>query len=426
MQPIIDVKKLSKKYILYHKNEKPITLKEALSHKLKGWFRSNKTAMTFEEFWALRDIDLDIYEGERVGIIGENGAGKSTLLKILSRIVVPTEGTITFRGRLASLLEVGTGFHPDLSGRENIYMNGAVLGMSTSEITSRFDEIVDFAGIERFLDTPVKRYSSGMFARLGFSIAAHLNPDILIVDEVLSVGDVQFQEKCLKKLDSLSHSGKTILFVSHNLNSVLALCNKGVYMQGGRIVASGDVEECVNLYLKEAKPCQRIWEGDLGDENVRLRRFALSLTKDYVVHGETVQLNVHLDVLKDSHGIIFGFDFLNTQGHIMASARTSEMPSLHSTLSRAGKYQINFPIPSHLIRPGEYRISAVCIVDNDRSVLNEKISLALPVYSALSEPAFRHPHRSEGFYLGPNWQLQHTNFIKSRDTSHAQCSSILS
>ena len=210
---------------------------------------SDLQSSTTEEFWALRDVNLEVKQGEVVGIIGRNGAGKSTLLKILSRITEPTAGRIHLKGRVASLLEVGTGFHPELTGRENIFLNGAILGMSRSEIKRKFDEIVAFADIEKFLDTPVKRYSSGMYVRLAFAVAAHLEPEILIVDEVLAVGDAEFQRKCLGKMSEVAHGGRTVLFVSHNMASLLALCNRGVLLDKGRKQSEGPIGEAIDHYL---------------------------------------------------------------------------------------------------------------------------------------------------------------------------------
>jgi lipopolysaccharide transport system ATP-binding protein len=204
-----------------------------------------------EEFWALKDVSFEVKRGDRIGIIGRNGAGKSTLLKILSRITEPTEGRISIKGRVASLLEVGTGFHPELTGRENIYLNGAILGMSRVDIKRKFDEIVAFAEVERFLDTPVKRYSSGMYVRLAFAVAAHLEPEILIVDEVLAVGDAQFQKKCLGKMENVSKEGRTILFVSHNIAAIQALCNQIIYLKSGQIKSFGQVKRNISLYLSE-------------------------------------------------------------------------------------------------------------------------------------------------------------------------------
>lgn len=203
-----------------------------------------------EYVWALKDINFEVKQGEVLGIIGKNGAGKSTLLKILSRVTTPSTGKISIHGRMASLLEVGTGFHPELTGRENVFLNGAIMGMSKAEIKSKFDEIVDFSGVERYIDTPVKRYSSGMHVRLGFAVAAHLEPEILVVDEVLAVGDAEFQKKCLGKMKSVSGEGRTVLFVSHNMGAVKTLCNRGLLLENGTLTYDGNIDETVNRYLR--------------------------------------------------------------------------------------------------------------------------------------------------------------------------------
>ena len=256
MSKIIEVRGLSKSYIINHEGKESYTaLRDVIANKSKKIFSFPKwkaaPSVTKEEFWALKDIDFDIEQGDRVGIIGRNGAGKSTLLKILSRITEPTTGTISIKGRIASLLEVGTGFHPELSGRENIYLNGAILGMSRSEIKKHFDAIVDFAEVEKFLDTPVKRYSSGMYVRLAFAVAAHLEPEILIVDEVLAVGDAQFQKKCLGKMEDVSkNEGRTVLFVSHNMGVVSQLCKKGIMLSKGELAYGGDMKKVIENYLR--------------------------------------------------------------------------------------------------------------------------------------------------------------------------------
>lgn len=245
---IIKVEGLSKHYLL-NKNagQKSDTLYGNFINGLKSIKNIGQKRET-TDFWALNDVSFEIQQGDRVGIIGRNGAGKSTLLKILSRITQPTKGKIEYSGRMASLLEVGTGFHGDLSGRENIYLNGSILGMTKHEIDRKFDEIVDFSEIEQFLDTPVKRYSSGMYVRLAFAVAAHLEPEILIIDEVLAVGDADFQRKCLGKMQDVSAEGRTILFVSHNIASVISLCNKGLLLEHGRIKAEGDISSVINAY----------------------------------------------------------------------------------------------------------------------------------------------------------------------------------
>ncbi len=261
--PIIKVTNLSKSYTLNHEGtERYTALRDVVTNKVKKLFSFPKSLLTpkqhnnstTEEFWALKDINFEIQQGDRVGIIGRNGAGKSTLLKILSRITEPTKGRIELNGRVASLLEVGTGFHPELTGRENIFLNGAILGMSRAEIKRKFDEIVDFAEIERFLDTPVKRYSSGMYVRLAFAVAAHLEPEILIVDEVLAVGDAQFQKKCLGKMEDVSkNEGRTVLFVSHNISAIKLLCNNAIYLKDGKIISVGEINNVVNNYLSSNK-----------------------------------------------------------------------------------------------------------------------------------------------------------------------------
>ena len=254
----IKVEGLGKKYLLRHQatGGRYATFRDVLAEKAKSLFQNRKSDIvnrkSVEEFWALQDVSFEVKPGEVVGIIGRNGAGKSTLLKLLSRITEPTTGQIRLRGRVASLLEVGTGFHPELTGRENIFLNGAVLGMHRSEIKKRFDEIVDFAEVEKFLDTPVKRYSSGMYMRLAFAVAAHLEPEILIVDEVLAVGDAQFQKKCLGKMGEVSQGGRTVLFVSHNMAAIQQLCRRCVLLRKGTIAAVGAADLITQEYLTDA------------------------------------------------------------------------------------------------------------------------------------------------------------------------------
>ncbi len=260
MAPVIEATGLGKKYILSHSSRgRSDTLRDALTASLKDWGRrirhlsgrSSASDSLREEFWALRNVSLEIRPGDRFGLIGRNGAGKSTLLKILSRITLPTEGKVRIRGRVATLLEVGTGFHPELTGRENLFLNGAILGMRGAEIRKKFDSIVEFAEVERFLDTPVKRYSSGMYVRLAFAVAAHLEPEILLIDEVLAVGDAQFQKKCLGKMEDLGKEGRTILFVSHNLAAVESLCNRAVVLRAGTNGPVGTPREVICEYLEE-------------------------------------------------------------------------------------------------------------------------------------------------------------------------------
>lgn len=259
MSTAIKVENLGKKYTIRHQqSERYVALRDVMARgfknvgeKLFSPFsgRSSSSADSQEDFWALKDISFEIKQGERVGIIGRNGAGKTTVLKLLSRITEPTTGRIEITGRVASLLEVGTGFHPELSGRENIFLNGAILGMSKAEIKKKFDEIVAFAEIEKFLDTPVKRYSSGMYVRLAFAVAAHLEPEILIVDEVLAVGDAQFQKKCLGKMEEVGEEGRTVLFVSHNMSAISALCVRGIVLAEGKLLCDDNIAAAISNYL---------------------------------------------------------------------------------------------------------------------------------------------------------------------------------
>ncbi|MEO8086131.1 MAG: ABC transporter ATP-binding protein [Bacteroidota bacterium] len=253
MSTVIKSENLGKMYQLRHTSgHRYKTFREEIAARMKSVFSGGGSSST-EDFWALKNVSFEIKKGDRIGIIGRNGAGKSTLLKILSRITEPSEGRVSIKGRVASLLEVGTGFHPELTGKENIYLNGSILGMTRDEIRSRFDEIVAFAEVEKFLDTPIKRYSSGMYVRLAFAVAAHLEPEILIVDEVLAVGDSQFQKKCLGKMEEVSkNDGRTVLFVSHNMATIQYLCNTCMYLKQGQFVASGNTQEVISRYLQES------------------------------------------------------------------------------------------------------------------------------------------------------------------------------
>jgi len=292
-----------------------------LSHDLKRWWalargkedpylkigmENDRTQKAKGDYaWALKDVSFEVAQGDTLGIIGKNGAGKSTLLKLLSRVTSPTTGNIKIKGRIASLLEVGTGFHPELTGRENIYLNGAILGMSKKEITSKFDEIVDFSGVEMYIDTPVKRYSSGMYVRLAFGVAAHLEPEILIVDEVLAVGDAEFQKKCLGKMGDVASDGRTIIFVSHNMTAVQSLCKSAIYLKAGQLVDAGRTDKVINNYLsKEVKNCTyRKWENNNeapGNEHIRL------LSAEIIT-----DLKNETDVITVSTALKIRFEFIN-------------------------------------------------------------------------------------------------------------------
>lgn len=282
MPPAIKVQNLGKEYVIGSKEKGYETFREMLLSSLSAPFRrlaqSKGKSQQEERFWALKDVSFEIQPGEVVGIIGRNGAGKSTLLKILSRITDPTEGQIKIRGRVASLLEVGTGFHPELTGRENIYLNGAILGMSRAEIKRKFDEIVSFAEVERFLDTPVKRYSSGMYVRLAFAVAAHLEPEILVVDEVLAVGDAQFQKKCMGKMQVVGKEGRTVLFVSHNMTAIETLCQTVIHLNKGALIGQGLASEQLANYMDSLRDIsQTVLSNALNlGEGIQLTKFELS------------------------------------------------------------------------------------------------------------------------------------------------------
>jgi lipopolysaccharide transport system ATP-binding protein len=277
-----------------------------------------------ELFWALRDISFNVKQGEVIGLIGRNGAGKSTLLKIISRISEPSSGKITLNGRVSSLLEVGTGFHPELTGRENIFLNGSILGMTRKEIKSKFDEIVDFSGVEQFLDTPVKRYSSGMYVRLAFSVAAHLEPEILLVDEVLAVGDHEFQKKCLGKMGDISSSGRTIIFVSHNMGAVSELCSRAILFEQGKLITDGTVEQTISHYIEgsgvntggdfEPKPNGKAWftELELLRENKLVHTLDLNhkctLRMSFEVAAPTEDLDIAVILMKGTQRVFFSID----------------------------------------------------------------------------------------------------------------------
>lgn len=314
--------------------------------------------------WALKDVSFEIKQGDVVGIIGRNGAGKSTLLKILSRVAEPSSGRVRMRGRLASLLEVGTGFHPQLSGRENIYLNGTILGMSKREIDRKFDEIVDFSGVERFLDTPVKRYSSGMKVRLGFAVAAHLEPDILIVDEVLAVGDVEFQNKCLGKMQEVTeHDGRTILFVSHNVSAVNRLCKRGIFMESGRVNLDGTAEDAVRAYLKTNDSEPRTHTTfPLQDDREAQFISASVLGVDGTVglqHSCDDPITVRIECLarRPQSNTYLTVIVLNDEGtRIFLSDSRDVSPNPGQNLA-AGSHRFEVTIPGRLLAPGNYLIN---------------------------------------------------------------------
>ena len=367
-----------------------------LSNDLKRWWTMNirhkedpflrigetndrSTKGDSEYVWALKDIDFKVEQGDVVGIIGKNGAGKSTLLKILSKVTAPTTGTIRARGRIGSLLEVGTGFHPEMTGRENIYMNGAILGMTKQEITRKLDEIVDFSGCERYIDTPVKRYSSGMMVRLGFAVAAHLDPEILVVDEVLAVGDAEFQKKAIGKMQDISHGeGRTVLFVSHNMGAVRSLCHNGILMDNGSIKATGKINDVVDAYLSSSlftHTCKTIVTDGMRDKNRSMKVMFMSIehtkNSDIYASDEDIVLDI---VIKAQKGVekcrinctirtLDGLSLCNNSSSTFFDIGDGEQKTLRYTLKNpglaAGQYDLSFSVGIGNMESGETNFDVI-------------------------------------------------------------------
>jgi lipopolysaccharide transport system ATP-binding protein len=317
--------------------------------------------------WALKDVSFDLEEGRVLGIVGRNGAGKSTLLKVLSRVTEPTTGTVTVRGRVGSLLEVGTGFHPELTGRENIYMNGAILGMKRAEIDRKFDEIVDFSEVTQFIDTPVKRYSSGMYLRLAFAVAAHLEPEILVVDEVLAVGDAEFQKKCLGKMGDVAQQGRTILFVSHNMSAILRLTQEAIVLNKGQLIMRGPTQDAVDFYLSsgQAQAGERVWDADeVPAASAPFRPCSLKVKDrrgrvvDTVRSTEpvTIEFEYHLDV--PVTGLRVGFYLSTMRGEYVLTSFDTDEPRLFEKYDsrKAGHYISRAEIPADIFNEGRYSL----------------------------------------------------------------------
>ncbi len=363
---VLHIENVSKRYILNQKGNSNDDLRDTITRMTNRVMKPSQSKPTKEDFWALRDVNMEIKQGDRLGLVGANGAGKSTLLKVLSQITQPTSGIVRVKGRMASLLEVGTGFHPELTGRENIFLNGAILGMQKSEIVKHFDAIVDFAGISRFIDTPVKRYSSGMYVRLGFAIAAHLEPEILVVDEVLAVGDADFQKKSIGKMRDVSNSGRTLIFVSHNLSAVQGLCNKGAYLRSGELVKFGKIDEVVNEYVKNVSKFHLTQNWDdidnaPGNESVRIK-------------------NIHLipenDILQDNFDTRTAFEISFEYWNLVENAEQNVSIFLYSMTGECvfnvtstpaffqkGIIKSSCKIPGDFLNDGSYYISIMIVRD---------------------------------------------------------------
>jgi lipopolysaccharide transport system ATP-binding protein len=381
---VVRVRDLGKEYRLGVRRGSYKTIRETLSGAVRWPSTLAKRIVSGrvrpETFWALRDVSFDIAAGDVVGIIGRNGAGKSTLLKVLSRITEPTRGEVQIRGNVRSLLEVGTGFHPELTGRENIFMNGAILGMRRAEILRRFDEIVAFAEVERFIDTPVKHYSSGMFLRLAFAVAAHLEPDILLIDEVLAVGDAEFQARCLGKMDEVSRAGRTILFVSHNLQAVNRLCPSAFLLERGHLVRHGPSAEVIQSYLVGRTGAER----GSGKPLVTDRRVTLNTVK--IIQGsheseeaidcrEAFELRFEYEIHEPIERLLLGFDVVASDGsHLF---RTYDLQKVGLQERPPGRFLSTCRLPGGLLQPGSYSVALLLGVHRAPWICNGEVSLTI-------------------------------------------------
>jgi lipopolysaccharide transport system ATP-binding protein len=373
-QPVIRVEGLGKRYFIgNNKPERYVALRDVISSKasrLKQRLAGQPVTKPSEkqEFWALKDVSFEIEQGDRIGIIGRNGAGKSTLLKVLSRITEPTTGSICIGGRVASLLEVGTGFHPELTGRENIFLNGAILGMSKVDIVRKFDEIVEFSEIEKFLDTPVKRYSSGMYVKLAFSVATHLESELLIVDEVLAVGDIIFQKKCLGKMNDISSkNGRTVIFVSHNMAAIQRLCQKAMFLKEGSFSEIGNTKNVINSYLKSAKSkVEKVSLGlsshtRLGDGNIRFSKISLHTDKDdpvlEVKCHQPFSIRMEYEVFRERSHSSLAYSIARVNGETLFTSHHDDCLPLKNKKFERGVWTAKAQIKRNFLRPGLYFVS---------------------------------------------------------------------
>ncbi len=370
ISPVITIENVSKSYIInHHQNDgDQTTLRDKIAATSKAFTRREKTKFPHpnEVFWALKDISFDVQQGERLAIIGGNGAGKSTLFKLLSRITAPTKGKIILEGRVASLLEVGTGFHPELTGRENIFLNGTILGMSMREIKNKFDEIVDFSGVEKFLDTPVKRFSSGMYVRLAFAVAAHLESEILIIDEVLAVGDTEFQKKCLGKMQDISDTGRTILFVSHTMATIQSLCTHGILLKSGTIQKIGEINDVIYEYLNNNKSInQKLSEITNRKGNGAIRFTQGKIETDNNIVESFKELQIKLNFILDDEIIISDFNIDIIIHHRSGQELTHISSVVLKKYDVAEANQITFTIYDLPLAPGDYYCTLIALINKD-------------------------------------------------------------
>jgi lipopolysaccharide transport system ATP-binding protein len=409
MKTIITVENVGKKYTLKHQNTDGYSsLRDVIANTTKSIFNSKSKINNpnSEEFWALDDVNFEVKQGERLGIIGRNGAGKSTLLKVLSRIVTPTKGRITIEGRVASLLEVGTGFHPELSGRENIFLNGSILGMSKSEIKSKFDEIVAFSEVEKFLDTPVKRYSSGMYVRLAFAVAAHLEPEILIVDEVLAVGDAEFQKKCMGKMKDVSGEGRTVIFVSHNMQAVSNLCNTGLLLNKGKVEIKGNVEDCIKKYMTSSRGIN-LTSLSLSDRLNRSNGAALFEEVKAVKNGEEcwdfnfdedISIQFKVTASKDVPNLGFYIAIRNPfSEEIISNFKTIVS---NSVIQKDESKFFTVSIPKRSFRPGQYGLY-FALSNSDHKIFYDILDNNVNIPMLNINPISMDVHENSGFVSLP-------------------------
>ncbi|RAM61658.1 hypothetical protein RB25_21885 [Herbaspirillum rubrisubalbicans] len=408
MSKSIIVEGISKKFRIHHEKERE-RQKNGLLSKFLGRGRT-ETSGSDEDFWALRDISFEVNQGERLAVVGRNGAGKSTLLKILSRVMSPTEGQIRIRGRLSSLLEVGTGFHPDLTGRENVYLNGALLGMSRAEVRQKFDAIVDFAEVEQFLDTPVKRYSSGMYVRLAFAVSAFLEPDIVVLDEVLSVGDARFQKKSYAKMRELASQGRTVLFVSHSMTAVKDLCESAILIEHGRIKEKTQVDDAIGDYMRHA---MHVHGANMPLETEQVDLLALHVTQggrknpNYNFEGdEAVDVEMIYHVKENLQNFRVGFYVKTVFGDMLTRSLLADRnPEAENV--RPGTYRVRAQIPANFLVAGDYVLevhgSQFGIQDFFGSNVLQPFRIARPRLFNIQherEQSFGH------IYLDPMWRLE--------------------
>ncbi|MFN2195135.1 MAG: ABC transporter ATP-binding protein [Anaerolineales bacterium] len=388
----IEVAELGKKYTIGGPVNRYHTLRESLVDSLRAPVRWLRSGAKNEDntIWALRDVSFQVPEGQVLGVIGRNGAGKSTLLKILSRVTDPTEGYARIRGRVGSLLEVGTGFHPELTGRENIQLNGAILGMRRTEIERKFDEIVEFSGVEKFIDTPVKRYSSGMYLRLAFAVAAHLEPDILVVDEVLAVGDAEFQRKCLGKMSAVAKAGRTVLFVSHSMSSILRLTEETVVLENGHVVMQAPTPEAVDYYLSSgySQTGERYWLADeIPPDAAPFHPVALRVmdsqgrVSDTVRSTDAITMEFEYELHAPIQGLRLGLYLMTTNGEIVFTSFDTDRPEFYEQYAtrEAGHYISRAALPTDLLNEGRYVIGVNASVFRVRRFFQDESALAFNV-----------------------------------------------